>query len=79
MKTSPDYWIETIVDGIPHFEAVLGSLHDAQQRAIKIVSQFQIDFIVLLSGDYRPGAVALNSQILADGQNFYVPGSYRVK
>lgn len=80
---SPDYWIQTCyLDGHQSTVPFLGSYEIAQERCAQLVARDSmrlIDFVLLLSGDYFPGQVAENRQILADFQGYEIPGSKRWK
>lgn len=78
-----DFWIEVNYRvGDASAFPFLGTRAEAEARIRQIVAmdslQF-IDFVVLLSGDWTPGTVATNAQILADSQGYMVKGARRFK
>ena len=59
----------------------LGTREEAEKRIIHLVAMDPhnfIDFCVLLSGDFIPGQIATVTQILADTQDYPVPGAVRI-
>ena len=76
-----DFWIEVQYRvGDPSVFPFLGSRSSAESRIRQIVAmdsnQF-IDFVLLLSGDWVPGTIASDAQILADAQGYFVKGARR--
>ena len=76
-----DFWVEVQYRvGDPSVFPFLGSRSSAEARIRQIVAmdsnQF-IDFVLLLSGDWVPGTIASDAQILADAQGYSVKGARR--
>jgi hypothetical protein len=80
MKRSPDYWLEVIPhDGDRYWLPILGDFGQARQRAVNLIAYDRtLDFCLVLSGDYRPGTIATNPQILGDAQAYCVKGAKRI-
>ena len=79
MSYHPDFWIEVIyMDGNRTAFPFFGSLAQGEAQVKQIIAMdFHklTDFCLLLSGDWKPGTIARNDQILADAQSYYVPGA----
>jgi len=77
-----DFWIEiNRQDGTQAHLPFLGTREEAEKRIIHLVAMDPhnfIDFCVLLSGDFIPGQIATVTQILADTQDYPVPGAVRI-
>lgn len=78
---NPDFWIEiNRRDDTQTHIPFLGTMEEAEKRIVHLVAMDPhnfIDFCVLLRGDFIPGQVATDSQILADTQSYPVPGAVR--
>ena len=76
-----EFWIEVnYQNGDPAVFPFLGTRAEGEARIRQIVamdSNRWVDFVLLLSGDWQPGTVAKNSQILADAQGYAVKGAKR--
>ena len=83
MNPDPDYWIQTCyLDGHSPTAPFIGSYENAEERCAQLIAKDTlkfIDFVLLLSGDYRPGAVATMRQILADFQSYNIVGAKKWK
>lgn len=76
-----EFWIEVNYRvGQSSVFPFLGDRLSAEARIRQIVAmdsnQF-VDFVLLLSGDWVPGSIAFDAQILADAQGYFVKGARR--
>lgn len=78
---SPRFWAQLCWDGAEAFDRWIplgGSEQSANQRCAALLIEYDCDFVLLIDGQCRRGAVPTVKQILADFQRRPVPGAKKI-